>query len=222
MIKAIIFDFDGVIVESADIKTDAFRTLFEKRFPHHIEKIVNYHKKNMGISRYEKFKSIYREYDGREISNEEEVKLNEEFSKIVFDQVVKAPMVTGVMEFLTEHQGAYLLFIASGTPHLELLDILQSRQLRKYFKEVYGTPKIKQDIITDIMERYHLQASEIVFVGDAESDLKAAFATSVHFVARISPHAVELKKCKHQINNLFHLYALLTKLNEDVKIYGKE
>ncbi|GAF78578.1 unnamed protein product, partial [marine sediment metagenome] len=29
MIKAIIFDFDGVIVESSDIKTEAFRELFQ-------------------------------------------------------------------------------------------------------------------------------------------------------------------------------------------------
>ncbi len=29
MIKAIIFDFDGVIVESVDIKTKAFARLFE-------------------------------------------------------------------------------------------------------------------------------------------------------------------------------------------------
>ena len=50
MIKAIIFDFDGVLVESAEIKTKAFEMLFSD-YPDTIDDIVQYHKKNMGISR---------------------------------------------------------------------------------------------------------------------------------------------------------------------------
>ena len=57
MIEAIIFDFDGVILESADIKTNAFRTLFEKESPELINKIISYHFKNMGISRFPTYSS---------------------------------------------------------------------------------------------------------------------------------------------------------------------
>ncbi len=58
MIKAIIFDLDGVILESADIKTKAFLKLFEA-FPKHVDVILDYHVKNMGISRYVKLRHIY-------------------------------------------------------------------------------------------------------------------------------------------------------------------
>ena len=58
MIKAIIFDFDGVLVESAEIKTEAFRQLFSS-FPDKVHEIVEYHKRNMGISRYVKFRYFY-------------------------------------------------------------------------------------------------------------------------------------------------------------------
>lgn len=43
-----IFDFDGVIVESADIKTNAFAELFEREGKDAEEKVVEYHLKNAG------------------------------------------------------------------------------------------------------------------------------------------------------------------------------
>ncbi|KFI34550.1 hypothetical protein HX99_01395 [Peptococcaceae bacterium SCADC1_2_3] len=49
MIKAIIFDFDGVIIESAEIKTRAFELLFAG-YPDKVKEIIAYHKKNMGGS----------------------------------------------------------------------------------------------------------------------------------------------------------------------------
>ena len=42
MIKAIIFDFDGVLVESTQIKTEAFRNLFSK-WPDKVDEMVRYH-----------------------------------------------------------------------------------------------------------------------------------------------------------------------------------
>jgi len=46
MIKAIIFDFDGVLVESVDIKTKAFAGLFEHEGDSIVRRVVAYHIKN--------------------------------------------------------------------------------------------------------------------------------------------------------------------------------
>ena len=54
MIKAIVFDFDGVILESVDIKTKAFIKLYENYPPKIKEEVKRYHLKHLGISRYEK------------------------------------------------------------------------------------------------------------------------------------------------------------------------
>jgi len=43
MIKAIIFDFDGVIIESMDVKTKAFTFLF-KDYLEHLPEIINLHR----------------------------------------------------------------------------------------------------------------------------------------------------------------------------------
>ena len=59
MIKAIIFDFDGVIADSNNIKTDAFVKLFEG-YPSNIKEMIRmFHLQNGGMSRFDKFRYIY-------------------------------------------------------------------------------------------------------------------------------------------------------------------
>ena len=52
MIKIIFFDFDGVIVESVDIKTKAFAMLFEHEGRDIANRVIDYHLKNSGVSRF--------------------------------------------------------------------------------------------------------------------------------------------------------------------------
>ena len=202
MIRAIVFDFDGVILESADIKTEAFRQLFKDRFPDQIEQIVEYHKQNMGISRFVKFRHIYKQSANKPLDRKEESLLGEEFSKIVFDQILKAPMVPGVQEFLEADGEKYLLFVASGTPEEELTEIMAKRNLLRYFIYYFGPPQGKADIIRHIMKKYRLEPLEVAFVGDAESDYQAAITTGVHFIAKTA--------------SLSGMNQILNQLNKDV------
>ena len=52
--QSIIFDFDGVIVESGDIKTNAFADLYQSYGDPIVKEVVRYHKLNGGLSRYKK------------------------------------------------------------------------------------------------------------------------------------------------------------------------
>ena len=52
MIKTIIFDFDGVILESMDVKTEAFKKLYQPFGSSISNKVVENHLANWGISRY--------------------------------------------------------------------------------------------------------------------------------------------------------------------------
>lgn len=208
MIKAIIFDFDGVIIESSEIKTEAFRELFLDH-PAHVDKIVDYHKANMGVSRFVKFRHIHANILKLPLTTAEEKELGNRFTAIVYDKVLNTAFVAGACEFLAGAQEDFLLFVASGTPEAELLDIAVKRGVLRFFREIHGSPREKKDIIRDILERYHLEPAETVFVGDAESDLKAAGETGVHFVARITEGYGELNRCAHQLKDLRSLRELL-------------
>ena len=71
MIKGIIFDFDGVIVESIQVKTDAFANMYNKYGKSVINKVVNHHESNGGMSRYEKIKYYHNNFLNKEITSKE-------------------------------------------------------------------------------------------------------------------------------------------------------
>ena len=212
MIKAVIFDFDGVLVESAEIKTEAFGQLFST-YPDKVHEIVEYHKRNMGISRYVKFRYFYENILGKKLSHDEEIELGEKFSQIVLEKILKAPFVGGALDFLDKYHKKIPLFIASGTPDNELQYIVEERGISRYFKEIHGTPRKKPEIVLDILSRYSLNAPEVVFVGDAESDLKASRETSVRFIARISPGNDALLDCPQKIKDLYALGKMIEKIH---------
>jgi len=183
MLKAIVFDFDGVILESMDIKTKAFAKLFAD-FPEHVEGIVKLHLDKGGISRFEKFKIIYRDFLKKPLDDAELGQLGQRFSDLVLEEVLHCPFVSGAHEFLEQYFRRYALFVASGTPETELLEIVARRKLNLYFQGVYGSPKTKAQIIRGIMVDNGLGREEIIFIGDALSDYAASQEASVNFVGR--------------------------------------
>lgn len=185
MIKAIIFDFDGVIVESLDIKTRAFAELFKEEGEEVVRLVVEYHLHNGGVSRYEKFRYIYDTILGRPLSEYDFESLCTNFATLVLEGVVASPYVPGALQFLEEYRERYLMFLASATPLDELLHILDRRRIRNYFGRIYGAPTIKSDAVRIILKEEVLLPEEVLFVGDALTDYAAAFENGVHFVARI-------------------------------------
>lgn len=186
MIEIIFFDFDGVIVESIDIKTNAFAKLFESEGKDAVKKVIDYHLRNMGVSRYDKFRYIYREILKRPLDDKRFEMLCNEFAAIVVDDVIEAPYVKGAREFLENGTSKYKCFIVSATPQREIEEILQKRNIRHFFKAVYGSPFKKMDAVKDILVKEAVEPVNAVYIGDALSDYIAAKDNSVNFIARIN------------------------------------
>ena len=54
MIKNILFDFDGVIIDSMPIREAGFRLIFQDFDKYLVDKLIDYHNQNGGLSRYVK------------------------------------------------------------------------------------------------------------------------------------------------------------------------
>ena len=185
-IKAIIFDFDGVIAESVNVKTEAFSKIYAQYGSDIGEKVVEYHLSHGGISRFEKFKFYHKEYLGIELTNHELKELGNKFSELVMQKVINAPYVPGALEFIQENE-CYDLFISSGTPEFELIEIIKRKKIDIYFKSIHGAPENKTNHVKNIISQNDYGKDEIIFIGDADTDIIAAKQNDIPIILRVHP-----------------------------------
>lgn len=180
--KCIIYDFDGVICDSVNIKTHAFESLYSSYGEEVVKKVRDYHLLNGGISRFEKFKYFSESILKKNITKVELDSLGALFSKIVLEKIINAPINPGVIEFMKSRIFHSLQFICSGTPNEEINYIIREKKLEKYFNGVFGSPDSKTKIINHILSKYALKPSQVLFFGDAMTDYNAAKDTSIDFI----------------------------------------
>ena len=182
MLKGIIFDFDGVISESVQVKTDAFASLYKQYGDNIITKVIEHHEANGGLSRFEKIKLYHGSYLNKSITNEEIEELATQFSKLVVKKVIDSPYVPGVFKFIQKCYEKYNLFISTGTPTNEMEQILIARGIAEYFIEIHGSPEKKSVHISKIMSKYNYHPDELIFYGDAKTDINAAKKLNIPFI----------------------------------------
>lgn len=210
--KAIIFDYDGVIAESVNVKTEAFAELYLPYGADVVKKVIAHHEANGGISRFEKFKIYHKEYLSIEINQTKVDKLAAQFSKLVLQKVIDSPYVKGAFEFLQENYQMYDFFISTGTPTGEIEKILKLKDIRKYFIEVYGSPEKKDAHVEKILNGHNYNKNQVVFIGDALTDRDAARKNGIKFIGRYTT-VEEIKDEKYLIENFNELELLNHILN---------
>ncbi len=186
--QAIIFDFDGVIVESGKIKTQAFAELYRPYGDDIVAQVVQFHTQNGGMSRYHKFRHFQEHFLHQPpLTEAEEKQLDIRFSELVVEAVIAAEPVPGAIELIQRQSGKIPLFVASGTPESELKVIVERRGLTPYFTKVRGAPALKKTIIAEILSAYSLAPESVLMIGDAMADYEGAQANHTAFLGRVFP-----------------------------------
>lgn len=184
-VKALVLDFDGVVVESNDAKTKVFEEIFS-RFPEQAGAMMAYHHANVSQSRFAKFEYLSRLLD-RAGDAEFVAGLADAFSKRMRELMKGIPLVPGAEAFLRLAGQRWPVYLASVTPENELNAVIMDRGLKSFFVGVYGCPPwTKSRAIEDVRLREGLNPSEILLIGDSAGDQRAARDTGVRFVARNS------------------------------------
>ena len=182
MVKTIIFDFDGVILDSNHVKEEAFAEVFNEYGTAIRNKVVKYHRNNLGTSRYDKFKFIHKNYLNKKIDNKNLENLSFKFSRIVFSKIINVDFIPGSYKFISNNLNYYDLHISSATPLNELIKICKKKKIHSYFKSINGYPQTKKEHIKFIIEKNNLNTKEIVYIGDTINDFKAAKFFNINFI----------------------------------------
>ena len=182
--SALIFDFDGTLVDSNPIKRQAFRRCFED-FPNHLGQILDYCYANNHIPRWEKFRYVYEKLLKLPYTDQVESNLLRRFELETTEQIIAAPALPGAEEFLKRACITHSLGILSSTPQEILLEILRRRGWVNLFEWIQGAPVHKARWLTRFQLEQGFPGHQVLFFGDTPEDEQSAQESGCSFV-RIS------------------------------------
>ena len=178
----LIFDCDGVILDSNPLKSRAFADALPDESPELVKLFVEYHKQHGGISRYEKFEHYFTDIQNCPDAENKISKALLSFASIVKKGLLECDYVPGIQEFLKRQAASEMpMFVASGSDEIELQGVFLSRDILKYFKEVYGSPTSKIENTAKVIQEIGVQKKGCFF-GDSRYDYEAANKFALDFV----------------------------------------
>jgi HAD superfamily hydrolase (TIGR01549 family) len=181
-LKNIIFDFDGVILDSVPVKTEAFRKLFEDFPSNKVNQLIEYHIENGGVSRYMKIKYFFENILNQSISKEDIQSYAKKYSELTKEELTNSRYtIKDTLNFIKDNYKKYKMHIASGADENDLKYICDKLDLTKYFLSINGSPMVKTKIVKNILNDYNYKKEETILIGDSINDYEAANINNIKF-----------------------------------------
>jgi len=181
--KTLIFDCDGVLLNSNFKKSEAYKlsALDYGASEDQADKLVKYHIKNTGISRYVKFKYFLTEIMMEPYADKNFQFLIAALNKHVL-QVLNQCEVTADLDKLRKLTENQHWMVMSGGDQSEVRTLLKQKNIDHFFDYgIYGSPDSKYEIVD-----YHQTANDdfmpALFFGDSEYDIIIAEKFDLDFI----------------------------------------
>ncbi|MDD2934521.1 MAG: HAD hydrolase-like protein [Methylotenera sp.] len=181
--KSIVFDCDGVVLDSNVVKTEAyFRTAKNLGATDaQAQALVDYHVKLGGISRYHKFEWYLREVLQQPVTDVAIQALLDEFARELEVGLMECPIAEG-LPALREATPGVNWMILSGGDQQEIRTLFAKRNLSHFFNGgLFGSPDNKDTVLAREKSNGNLQLPAL-FIGDSKYDFEAATRAGLDFV----------------------------------------
>ncbi len=182
MIKNILWDFDGVILDSMPIRDYGFTKIFESYPEELLEEFIKYHRLNGGLSRFHKIKYFYNILLNKEIIEEQILEYADKFTIIMKEQLTnKKYLIQDSVDFIKLNHKNYNFHIVSGSEHNELNYLCEKLDLTEYFLSINGSPTPKNDLVKNLLEKEQYRKEETILIGDSINDYEASIVNDISF-----------------------------------------
>lgn len=174
-----IFDCDGVILNSNDIKINSLSKILNNYNSVLVDKFHNTFDSKFGHSRHQKlsfFCSNILQLKGDEYDNTLSELLNK-YSELLISQLLNCDISEVFLEESKFNLDSSSIFVVTAGDENETKLIFKKRKLEKFFllENVFGSPKTKyQNINFLLSENKILSNDKVLFIGDSSNDFEVA------------------------------------------------
>src|SRR2546428_5884187 len=139
--KVILWDFDGVIMDSMPIRDKGFEEVLKEYPMEQVKALMLFHQQNGGLSRYVKFRYFFEEIRKESITEDRINELASSFSKIMLSLLIDEKLlIEDSVSFIRNNLKNFEMHIVSGSDGIELRQICEALHLTQYFRSINGSP----------------------------------------------------------------------------------
>jgi len=195
VIRNILFDFDGVILDSMPVRDSGFEEIFSDFDDKLVEQLLDYHNKNGGLSRYVKIEYFYNEILGKKISEKDIQNYAKNFSEIMKKKLTnRGYLIPETLDFIKNNFKKYNLHVVSGSDDKELRFLCKELDISTYFKSIHGSPVHKNKLVERVLSNNSYVKDETVLIGDSVNDCEAADVNGIDFYGFNNSNLISISK----------------------------
>jgi phosphoglycolate phosphatase-like HAD superfamily hydrolase len=186
--KVILWDFDGVIMDSMPIRDEGFRFVLSEYPKDQVDDLMEYHQNNGGLSRYNKFRYFFEGIRKESITEVEIEEFASKFSDFMLKRLLNEDLlINDTVNFIRKKALDYRMHIVSGSDQNELRIICEALNLEQYFISIHGSPTPKNELVKNLLKTNEYNPIAVVLIGDSHNDLDAAKQNGIDFIGYNNP-----------------------------------
>lgn len=219
-IKAVIFDWDGTVVDTMPLKIQNASEAFSRVFGACPRRVKETYEKYSGVPRKELFQFIAQESIGRKLSHSEFQQLSAEFTRTnlenykknsVFDEASRSALQSLKKKGLR-------LFVSSSAVQDEVMGLAVELGLDNLFDEILGSRdgfRKGKEHIQYLSDAYQIPVHQMAMVGDERADIRLSQKVGVMAIGVTRHKTSDFFKAEYADHVVAHLGELEGVLDND-------